>query len=105
MWGGMGPLRERVRSSIDTVSQLLEHACLAPAPPTNAHTLASGGGEEGKTRSFVLKNGLYITFVLPLPYIDVLMFQVASCLCVCESVCVGMCRGRARGERLPCVCV
>ena len=29
------------------------------------------------TRSFVLKNGLYITFVLPLPYIDALLFQLA----------------------------
>ena len=103
MWGGMGPLRERVKNSNHAISQLLQHSSLSPAveaagaihitqPATTiaevtktndtpAH--ACSGGQEArkggfpKTRSFVLKNGLYVTFVLPLPNVDPLLFQLA----------------------------
>jgi hypothetical protein len=81
MWGGMGPLRERVQNSNHAISQLLQHSSLPPAVEAPAH--ACSGGQEArkgglpKTRSFVLKNGLYVTFVLPLPYVDPLLFQLA----------------------------
>ena len=54
-------LAERVKNSAAMVKALLESACLQPPAYEGAGGSASTGGG-GKTRSFVLKNGLYITF-------------------------------------------
>ena len=85
MWGGMGKLSDRVRNSSALVSSLVEHSCLRACWPGGP---AEGGGSDcpetrpearqnTSHRGFVLKNGLYITFVVPLPYIDALLFQLA----------------------------
>ena len=69
-------LAERVKNSAAMVKALLESACLQPPAYEGAGGSASTGGG-GKTRSFVLKNGLYITFFVPLPYLDPLLLQLA----------------------------
>ena len=77
LWGGMGKLSDRVRNSSALVSSLIEHSCLRACRPDGP---AEGGTSDCLNtphRGFVLKNGLYITFVVPLPYIDALLFQLA----------------------------
>ena len=66
--------RERVQQSISTVSSLIQRTCLQR---DNAAGPTAAVADDIKTRSFVLKNGRYITFVLPLPYVDALLFQLA----------------------------
>ena len=66
LWGGMGPLPERIERSFTSVLALCEEA-----------VTHGGASAQAVARSFVIKNGLYITFVLPLSYIDALLFQLA----------------------------
>mmetsp|Transcript_25449 Transcript_25449/g.84171 ORF Transcript_25449/g.84171 Transcript_25449/m.84171 type:complete len:417 (-) Transcript_25449:318-1568(-) len=79
LWGGMGSLEQRVQTSIANIRTILRDCCATAG--------SAGEGEEGDNgrklqahrlkRVFVMKNGSYLTFFLPLPYIDPLLFQLA----------------------------
>jgi hypothetical protein len=60
MWGGMGTLTERIGRSYASMRTLLTPQADAQAPS-----------------AFVLKNGLYINFLVEMPYLDPLLFQLA----------------------------
>jgi len=77
LWGGMGGLEQRVQASVANVRRILNDCsarCAGREEEREAERRAPGNQLK---RVFVMKNGSYLTFFLPLPYIDPLLFQLA----------------------------
>lgn len=66
LWGGLGPLCERVQNSAGVMREAVRRG-----------GGGAGGVVQAPHRCFVLKNGLYVSFVVRVPYLDPLMFQIA----------------------------